>query len=180
MEKQRLYFWAVIPDLNSLAIFQKLKMEWAERYQSFRSLNSPPHITILPPRHYTYDQIQYLKSSISLQVDQLKEFDLLFKSFGRFQKRVIYLKPAPNAKLLELYEASKKPFEVLFGSVKHPLFSPHLTLVFKDLSEEQFNRAWARWSETSVDYGCKVDGVYLLEYFKGSWREVEKNTFSGP
>ena len=79
-----------------------LKEFMAETYSSRRALNSPPHITLVPPFKFEAALEQELVNSIRDLIVGMDEFEITLNGFGAFRPKVIFVKPEANENLTRL------------------------------------------------------------------------------
>jgi 2'-5' RNA ligase len=56
-----LFFIALLPPLEVQEIATKIKLEFAEIYNSRAALKSPPHVTLQPPFRWNLEQLPDLE-----------------------------------------------------------------------------------------------------------------------
>ena len=169
-----LYFIAILPPQDLQNRIQVIKNEASKEYESIKSLNSPPHITIIPPFSFSDEKLLFnFFESISIYMPKL-EIKLL--NFCVFAKRTLYIKLEKNTKLDSLHGDVEQLFYELEG-VKQAknsfhVFTPHITLLNRDITEEQFNRAWEKFRKTSFQARFMVSELVLLKHEGKKWNIV--------
>lgn len=179
MSDTNLFFWALIPEAESRKVFQTLKEGWAATYRSYRSLNSPPHITLIPPIRMQEQEYQIFQDQLAEKVSALPPISLRFHRFGKFGTRVIYLKPEPSERLQNIFSICASVYNASGRELKYDAFLPHMTLVFKDLKKAQFERAWKRWGEERVAYQTTIQHLSALKYVDKKWSIRNQIPFLG-
>lgn len=146
-------------------------------YHSFKSLNSPPHITLIPPFHIESD-IEVFWLELSERLASEKVFEIRLLNFGSFRPRTIFIGVENNKRLDEL---QKRLSELVSGEVgvkrqlkKQFLFKPHLTLLNRDLTLENFNKAWEKYKKTSFQGRFKCCKISLLEHDEKQWNVLKE------
>jgi len=172
-----LYFVALIPPEPHKKQIANLKYQFAKKYHSVKSLNSPPHITLIPPFETTDEKVheieKYLKNEAKIHPTFIVEID----GFGTFRKNVIFLKVRQNEALellrQSISESASNPLLVKSKKVKS--YTPHITLAFRDLTEQNFQKARADCQSTTFNARFRVGSIFLLKHNGKHW-EV-KNEF---
>lgn len=136
-----LYFIAVVPHKELRQKAKDFSKDFADRFNSVKSFENFPHITILRPFHFDENQEELLLEKFSGMNLKSNSFEVFLKGFGCFansKNPVIFINPENTAELQQLYDEVQSNFEF------HPYakFHPHLTVAFKDLSPENFQKAW--------------------------------------
>jgi 2'-5' RNA ligase len=80
----------------------------------------PYHITL---NTYSVENEDYLKKLMDEVKNRFKQINVVYTSFGLFGLNVIYLNPAMNMQLIELYEFVKER-----NNAKFNVFAAHTTL----------------------------------------------------
>jgi len=170
-----LYFIAVMtPDHISSAITE-IKQHFRKTYDVKKALNSPPHITLYPPFRWQLSKVEILNTSIGDFVNKYSSFPVHIKDFGAFQNRVIFLDITENNTLQSLgYDLAiwmKDNFQMGVKSDKNNLH-PHITVAFRDLKPEIFNRVWPKFKDKSFDKKFVADHLALLKHTGKRWEVV--------
>jgi 2'-5' RNA ligase len=138
-----LYFLALIPSDPLGMELNRLKAELSDRYQTFSALKSPSHITMLPPLRLGAEQrdkvVILLKTSMAIQ----PSFFVHLRDYNHFGERTLFVGVETNEALKELHEKITFLMQEWAPEKEHSLeFHPHLTLVNRDISLENFHLAW--------------------------------------
>lgn len=169
-----LYFIAIVPPADIQAEVTAFKAYAAAHFQSRRALNSPPHITLIPPFRYDEAHAAALLADLRDWQASQPRFDIQLDGFAAFAPRVIYVDIAPNPALaryqqsLANYLASRYDFPT---ASRHG-FHPHMTVAFKDLKRQTFPAAWNHFRSLAYQRHFVVDGVELLWFAEGKWRRL--------
>lgn len=167
-----LYFVAIIPPEPIASEVNELKQEMAERFNSKRALKSPPHITLFPP--YKGDEHWEKQMTGFLHDWSLTEtaFNIKLVNFASFPNRkrknpVIYVHNEQSEELNKLHKnlmLALREHLNLPSSATSLSFSPHMTIAFKDLSLEEYDRAWLEFSERKYINTFQVNKLSLLRF----------------
>lgn len=178
---QELYFIALIPPEELREQIQQLKLEVADKFKSSHSLNAPPHITLVSPFRISEDQVSGLQSILEVYTQGNQPFQVCLKGFATFPPRVIFIDVNKSD---ELQKFQKKLEEMIraedaFGYNYHERpFHPHITLAFKDLSKENFYKAWDEFKDRDMEEAFMADHVYLLKHNGEIWEVFSEYSLS--
>ena len=143
-------------------------------FLSSRSLNSPAHITLIPPFNLFLSDENKLAADIISSLEKTKEFYLELNDFGHFGQKVIFVDVANNQNIIDVNKQLKKGLEFYLGTeqIQNDRFNPHITVAFKDLRPEIFPLAWKYFSEIEYHRVIKIDSIQLLRHENTIWRIV--------
>jgi 2'-5' RNA ligase len=173
-----MYFIAVVPPPPLRDQLMQLKVEFSEAYHTKAALHSPPHITLLPPFHKPLREEPGMRQA-------LEEFGLRYagptfnidlEGYGCFRPRVIFIQVRGNDSLMKWQEKLAKFCTELLGLTEpddRP-YHPHLTLAFRDLKRDAFDRAWAEVRTRSFQSSFPVDRFALLKHDRQCWQILEE------
>src|SRR5688572_23149795 len=161
-----MYYIAVIPPprINDQVLKWK---EWIKtEIGAVKAMNSPGHITLVPPFNLPDEKETDLIQSLDKFATVQNSFSVQLKDFSHFQKRTIYLKVKPDDELNKLRE---KLFGFLNESSlpiprKEDHFSPHITIAFRDLKRDDFNKAWDHFKEIKFESKFNCANISLLRH----------------
>lgn len=171
MIKDSIYFISIVPPKPLESKLQQMKQIFAEKYKVYHALKSPPHITLIPPFKLEEYQVKLLSEFLQDFTSGATSFTISIKNFGCFTPRVIYLRPLINENLNALYMKIRQEFYAKFP-VNTPSprpFHPHLTIAFRDLKPDVFEKAWAEYRSKSLEEDFSVDRIHLLKHNGASW-----------
>lgn len=177
----KLFFIALLPPLEVQKAANEIKEHFATFYQSRAALKSPPHITLQPPFECREDNLQNLTQHLQSFVKNHAPVPMILDGFGSFKPRVIYINVVKTPNLLKLQQDLMMSLETDLGIIhlpsKNRAFSPHLTVGFKDLTKENFYRAWSEFSEKPFHSAFVVPRLSLLMYHVNQWNIIEEFDF---
>ena len=166
MAEKSLYFIAVAPNGRLSSEIRTFQKDFADRFGSVKSYNNFPHITVVPPFWESLENENLLiQKFISIEVGekpftiQLENFD----SFDNVNNPVVFIKPKEN---LQFLEVAKKILES-FGSKSK--FNPHLTVAYRDLTRENYEKAWKEYSEKKFSAEFLIEKIGLYKHFNKKW-----------
>jgi len=178
MLNQNLFFIALIPFRNLREQIRIFENDIAERFNSFKALKVPPHITLKAP-FICNDNAKYelLSWFSGLRIFQ-KEFSIQLKDFGAFDnehKPVIYINPIVTSELIRLQKELIAGFASLFPAYLNKVdisFKPHITVAYRDLTPDMFEKAWKEYQHKSFDAIFDVNALHLMQHDSKQWNLV--------
>lgn len=169
---QDLYFIALIPPEPLRGQIQQLKLEVAEKFESSHSLNAPPHITLISPFRVSNEHLSGLQSILEVYAQGHQSFEVHLKDFATFPPRVIFIDVKTSDTLQQFQNKLENMIraEDAFGyNYTERPFHPHVTLAFKDLSKENFYKAWDEFKDRNMEETFLADHLYLLKHNGEIW-----------
>lgn len=171
MSKAVLHFVAILPPDEILEEIKHFKeMAW-EKFQSRRSLNSPAHITIIPPFMLEDQFYSDFDHHLADFFGQRLSFQIKLKNFSHFEDRVIFVDVEKSEALHALYKDINNdiPDSFQLKIPKYRGFNPHITLAFRDLAKEKFKPAWEFFSGISYTRSFLAQRVVMLRHNGKTW-----------
>ncbi|MCF2447262.1 2'-5' RNA ligase family protein [Dyadobacter sp. CY345] len=180
-ENQNLYFIAIVlPEEISRQVIEVQK-EFAERFDSRRSLRVMPHITLKAPFRLPPIVHNHLLNWFLDLVVEIPSFQLELKGFDAFKNPkhpVIYIKPSLNDSLFSLQRVLIQQFFDSFDDAKpnntELVFRPHITVAYRDLQPEMFERAWLEFRDKKFSGTFVVNSFQLLKHDGKSWNIIRR------
>lgn len=163
-----LYFIAVVPHKELRQKARVFSKYFADRFNSIKSFENFPHITLIKPFHYDENQEGILVENFSEMKLKSAPFEVVLKSFGCFpnkEKPVIFIKPENSTELQSLYDEVQPNMK--FHS--YAKLTPHLTVAYKDLSTENFQIAWQEYQTKTFEDFFLVDKICLFKHENNKW-----------
>lgn len=178
-QNQKLYFVAIVPTNPVQQEIMQFKEDAKNMFLSSRSLNSPAHITVIPPFNLALSEESKLASDISSSLGKIRDIYIELNGFGHFGNKVIYVNVAENQFITDINKKLKKGLEVYLSAEKNQntKFHPHITVAFKDLMPEIFKTAWNYFSEIDYQRVCNIDSIELLRHENRMWKIVQSFKF---
>lgn len=163
-----LYFIAVVPHEKLAEKAKQFSKDFADRFNSVKSFKNFPHITIVKPFRFDENQESFLVGKFSEMTIKSPPFDLKLKDFGCFANRtnpVIFIKPEKTDELQKLYDEVQPQMNF------HPIsqFHPHLTVAYRDLTSDNFTKAWEEYQSKTFEDSFLVDKICLFKHYDGKW-----------
>ncbi|HTQ63639.1 MAG TPA: 2'-5' RNA ligase family protein [Puia sp.] len=174
MREESLYFIAVLatPEVASAVI--SIKQEFADRFESSYALKPPPHITLQSPFWMHHKNEENLKQALTVFFSRMPPFKVQCRNFGSFpsgKNPVIFIQPLEN-KILDTIHKNLMLFlrELGFSEERTPLkFHPHMTVAYRDLTLDNFQKAWPEFEQRHFEADFNVDKIYLLRQDRKKW-----------
>lgn len=168
-KSKALYFAALIPPTEVKDEILRLKLEMKEKYDATHALKLPAHITIVPPVWVedtsAFEFIQVLKSIATAQ----PSFPVELQDFGHFGKRVLFIEVVDQDTIGQLFGKISKSLISLFPKLSESAIHPHITIATRDLSVENFQKAWKEFQSRSYNNSFSAEALFLLKHNGKSW-----------
>ena len=171
MSDRKLYFIAIIPPDDPEVEICKLKNEAHKLFDSKHALNSPGHITLVPPFQANASLIVDLKKDLKILMETRSEFAIEFDNFGYFKPKVVFIQLVKSNPLFQLREDLKKYFEISndFEISFTDSYHPHITIAFKDLRKKMFYEAKEYFDDKTFQGSFRVKKIFLLYHDNKKW-----------
>ncbi|MEG4319257.1 MULTISPECIES: 2'-5' RNA ligase family protein [unclassified Microcoleus] len=172
LSKQR-FFIALVPPDDIQEQITQIKLYFADRYNSRGALSSPPHITLQPPFEWLPADVPKLEESIKVFAAKRWPILVTLSGFAAFAPRVIYADVVKSPELLEMQTDLMSYVKANLGIVDRisqtRSFVPHMTVAFRDLTEENFQRAWLEFSGREIHLEFTAAALTLLLHDGSRW-----------
>lgn len=176
--KENLYFIALIPQKEVRNKITIVKEDFAKRFNNRKALKVYPHITLKAPFKYPAD----LHDDVANWFSDLKithhTFNIQLKNFGAFHNKhnlMVFVNLIITHELTVIQNKIISGFKSFFPEGIHPIdlkFKPHVTIAYRDLLPEQFQKAWLEYKSKSYNATFQVKGFYLLQHDTKKWNLV--------
>ena len=167
-----LYFIALMPPEDIRKEVENFKKEIKLKFNVKHALKLPAHLTIKIPFRIPELRETLLVEKLEKFSNELKPINMELDGFGRFDKKVIFIKIREHEQIIEIH----KKLQVLIGEItdlkKHEIASkihPHLTIATRDLSRTQFPKVWTEFEQRDYKAGFKASQIYLLKHNGKTW-----------
>ncbi len=171
MVNKSLYFVAIIPPEPLKKQIQELKYFFAKKYSTRKSLNSPPHITLIPPFDLDMFDENKVKAQLEIFAKTIIPFQIIINGFGSFKPNIIFLKIENCEQLSLLHRQLDEVFHLdcKTKEKRNKIFSPHITIAFRDLSSTMFLKAWENYATKAFHALFNVENLFLLKHNGKFW-----------
>lgn len=166
---KNLYYVAVYApdDVNSR--IEEIKYDFCNRFSSCRALRNKAHITLVDPfTIQAEDEDLYI--SLFKTINPVEKFSVSLNGYGAFphlRNPVIFIQPEENAALAELYHNTRK--KMIW---QRKAFLPHITVAYRDLSFENFERAWEEYQHKEFKASFEVAELQFLKHDGKQWKKI--------
>lgn len=169
---QSLYFLAILPDKPLRNSVLSLKEEISKEYHAKHALKSPAHITLQMPfkRDSSFEKL--LIPKLAEFASTQHSFDVQLKGYGAFAPKVLYINIADHSPFISIH---KQLTSLLLNDLDFPQkelsqnIHPHMTLAHRDLSSNEFGRAWREFKPLKFEAQFEAQGLCLLKHNSKSW-----------
>lgn len=181
LKEESLFIIALIPDRALREKINLIKKDFSKRFGSSKALKVYPHITLKNPFICSDGGKRELINWFFEMGIQQKPFAVQLKGFGAFQNKnspVVFINPLMNSELSKMQRELMIGFGSLFPAYVHPVdvnFKQHITVAYRDLTPENFSRAWKEYKDKIFNDVFNVHSVYLLQHDKIKWNII--NTY---
>lgn len=174
--KNYLYFIALVPEDPVQAEILSFKEYARDHFKSSRSLNSPAHITVIPPFSMVLNDEKKLFSDLEISLSNVMGFYIELDGFGHFGTKVIFVNVLTNDYLKKLHLKLSASMLSYLSADQNPNkpFHPHITVAFKDLEREMYDQAWNYYSNKKYQRVTKINSVSLLRFENRRWLIVKQ------
>lgn len=159
---KKMYFIAIYPPQNIIEEVKIFKQDFALNFDNSKALKNEAHITLFPPfsREVTLENdileaFQKINTTVS-------PFEIELNGFGSFahpKNPVVFVRPENNEQLNELYLRVKEIFNFMNYS-----FHPHVTVGYRNLTWENYLKAWEKYQDKEYKTKFLVDKITLLRH----------------
>lgn len=176
-----LYFIAILPPIQIRNEIQLLKEYFRDTYQSKAALNSPPHITLHMPFQWKEAKEEKLISELKKFAAGKPEVEVRLNGFNCFAPRVIYVNVLASEQLRllqsELHRFCKTELNLFNAQYREMPFHPHITLAFRDLKKDKFDKAWGEFKERNFSGDFIANKILLLKHDGKVWNPYSELDF---
>jgi 2'-5' RNA ligase len=173
--KAPLHLWAIVPPPDLEAEIDRIRKEFSERFQCFKALRPPVHITLYKPFAQAVDNIEAQIDKMRAWISEQPSFVVRLEDFGFFEKRkspVAFIDVVVSPELVSLNAGITSKTKELFGLEPHVTdqrFHPHFTIGYRDLSPAIFPEAKRVYSNRSLSAVFDVKQVCLFRHNGKNW-----------
>ncbi|KPE49540.1 2'-5' RNA ligase family protein [Chryseobacterium indologenes] len=172
---QKMYFIAVYPPQEIIDEIKTFKTDLALHYGNSKALNNDAHITLFPPFSRDPELENDIHTAFQKIDTHIPPFEITLNGFGSFpnpKNPVLYVKPEFSENLNQLHQHVIRQFS--FNTYS---FSPHMTVGYRDLTFENYLKAWEVYGDKEYKTSFLVDKILLLRY-DGKWIPIAEKYLS--
>lgn len=167
-----LYFIALIPQHELREQIKAFKKEIEARYQAKHALKLPAHITLKMPFNLGKEEEPLLIKSLQELADRITEFNVKLSGFDFFKSGVIFVKCIDHAPIIAVHNQLEIVFAEQMGFLKNEdpsRFYPHMTIATRDLTAENFGKAWAEFKNREFHASFDAESFFLFKHNGKTW-----------
>lgn len=171
-----LYLTAILPPSEAANRIHQLRIECSEKYQVYKALRPPVHITLYKPVWLPQSDETPLLAAMRSVAEEHAPFQQEVKDFAKFGKRVMYLEAIANPRILALQRQIAQVFrEKSFDrdARETESYHPHFTLAFRDVTPEKFDEMWKEYRDRRFQMHFPVNDFSILKHDGTKWNVVE-------
>jgi len=178
--KNRLYFIGILPPPALSQQITQIKQEFADTYGPQYALRILPHITLQNPFKAPPTMEGAFFDLLTSFAATQKPFQVRLNGFGCFPNKVspvIFINVELNDDFALLHKNLMNFLRKEFGFshlLARSTFSPHLTIAYKDMTPEQFERAWTDFEHRPFEATFDVNHFYFLRHDGRGWEILEE------
>jgi 2'-5' RNA ligase len=172
MNKENLYFIALVPDIQLREDIEEIKKEVCKKYHSCHALKSPAHITLQRPFKRKEQEEHAIAETLQNIANNQKSFEVTLNRYGAFPPKVIYINAEPIAPIVQLHSKLKKHLTEKLNFTDKELshkITPHLTIANHDLKPDMFNQAWNEFKNLPFEAHFEATSIFLLKHNGKHW-----------
>lgn len=161
-----MYFIAIYPPQEIIDEVRVFKKDLALNYANSKALKNDAHITLFPPFSRDIDLESDIHTAFQKIDTEVSPFEVILNGFGSFpnpKNPVIFIQPEINENLKLLHQKVKQYFNFIKYS-----FTPHMTVGYRDLSFDNYLKAWDVYKDKTYKTKFLVDKILLLRH-DGKW-----------
>ncbi|MCY2687181.1 2'-5' RNA ligase family protein [Salinimicrobium sp. TH3] len=163
-----LYFAAILPPPGIREQVLELKLEMKEKFETLHALKLPAHITLVPPVWLENNQEQLFIDAVRIVTKKTALFPVELKDFGHFGQRVIFIN-AVNPRHLKEFHKNLLDSLTQFLPNKSENLHPHMTIATRDLSRQNFKKAWKEYKDRSFSAEFNAESLTILKHNGKTW-----------
>lgn len=175
VEKRNKFFVALVCPLPLQDRVNQLKIWVKEQYRCRVPMNSPPHLTLIPPFWFDSQKEPLVLSAMdSFRYDPgIPEIRLL--NFSHFDGRVLYIRVVEDPALLDLKQKLESHFISILGGaivVDDRPFHPHITIASPGRRRSAFHRGIQDLASREFEDQFRAKKISLLKHDGVSWQVI--------
>ncbi|MDM1554172.1 MULTISPECIES: 2'-5' RNA ligase family protein [Chryseobacterium] len=172
---KKMYFIAVYPSQEIIEEIKEFKKDLAISFQNSKALKNEAHITLFPPFSREAELEEDIHIAFQKIDTNMRPFEIELNGFGSFpnpKNPVIFVHPEDNTHLKDLYTRVKQQFSFTPYS-----FTPHVTIGYRDLTWENYLKAWEKYQHKEYKTKFLVDKILLLRH-DGKWVPIAEKSLT--
>ncbi len=127
-----------------------------------------------PPFQWDQNNLALLETKLNEFADTQKPIPMILDGFAAFKPRVIYINAIKNLELLtiekNLSNYLQNSLNIVDPRSQNRGFSPHLTVAYRDLTKDNFRKAWLQFEHRQIYFEFIVPKLTLLIHNDKCWK----------
>lgn len=181
-ESKQRFFIALLPPVEVQQCVNQIKQHFEQVYHSRAAQKSPPHVTLHPPFEWNLEDRLTLEQNLQQFAQTHPPVPVTLDGFAAFRPRVIYINVLKTPELLavqkNLMAYLESSLDIVHEASKNRAFSPHLTVAYRDLTKENFYRAWPEFMQQQLHFEFTVPQLTLLIHNGKLWEISQEFAFA--
>jgi len=172
MNKNLYYIAVILPEPVQSEITQ-FKLEAQKLFNSSKALNSPAHITLVPPFKIEGKYETILKKYLDDTLRGKKSIYAQLNGWGKFDRHAIYIKVEEEPRLTQLRNLLLERYEQFLDKNRNydkKKFVPHVTVAFRDIKKDIFDEVWKYFSAKKYFRVVKLQDIAILKHNGRKWQ----------
>jgi|CXWJ01.1.fsa_nt_gi 2'-5' RNA ligase len=181
-DNKNLYFIALLPSNELTNKIDLERKSFSEKYQSFHALKTAPHVTLIAP----FKRAENFEVEMHLQIQdfftRINSFQVSVNGYGCFQKnnKVIFFKVEKSKELIAMHRQFVYFLRMQLNfSEKETsyMYHPHITIAHRDLTDDNFEKAWSEYEAKKFNADFLCHQAYLLKHNYSKWEVLSVFNF---
>jgi 2'-5' RNA ligase len=175
-----LYLIAILPPPEIDEQVMDFKQYMLRTFGCKVALNSPAHITLIPPFTIGKENVKGLLQDLKSFSENYQSFPIDLNGFQAFPPRVIFVHVNNN----EILSGIKAALEEFLIVKNYPVkketrpFHPHITIANRDLLKNDFPLAWKHFNAATFTKSFMSGKISLLEHDGNKWNTCWEYSFT--
>lgn len=171
MAKDGLYFIAILPPDNIANRVQEVKEEFVNKFDSKEAYHKPPHFTLQIPFKAPEKIEEIIVPHLTFFAEDQESFTVNLSGFNHFRDDVIFIDVKDPSAMKALHDNLIEYLQNELGFTKtNKSFTPHMTVAYRDLTPDNFERAWEEFQDRSFDFSFEVNSIFLMKHDYQQWQ----------
>jgi 2'-5' RNA ligase len=183
MQRENLYFIAIVPPKPICDEIEIFKRDFAERFAAKEALKNIAHITLKAPFKLPVERHGYLLEWFQNISIAEAPFNIELKDFDSFvDNLVIFIKPVVTVSLVTMQQSIIRQFAKGFPGIHisqlERKFHPHITVAYRDLTAGKFADAWSEYRNKKYSASFIANQFHLLQHDGKRWNSIHTHNVS--
>ena len=169
-----LYMFAIMPPADLAQQIDAERRKFSEKYNCFKALKPPVHITLFEP--FTLDdRIDKELKGIEQWSAQQVRFEVVLKDYAFFENHaspVVYIALLTNPALSKLHTGfvARLTTDVAVEVIGSKSYKPHFTIGYRDIPLDLFPKIKTDYSRRKFEAKFTVSSIFLWRHDSKNWQ----------